>query len=83
MRVLRSSQLLFSYRGAPATDVGALEDLLLRIGLLADEIPEVRELDCNPVVVRPDGVVAIDVKIHLARTHAHPGAGVRRLRAPA
>jgi acetyl coenzyme A synthetase (ADP forming)-like protein len=83
VRELRSSQLLFGYRGAPATDVTALEDLLLRVGLLADEIPEVQELDCNPVVVRPDGVVAIDVKIHLARTPAHPGAGVRRLRAPA
>jgi acetyl coenzyme A synthetase (ADP forming)-like protein len=83
VRELRSSPLLFGYRGAPATDVGALEDLLLRVGLLADEIPEVQELDCNPVVVRPDGVVAIDVKIHLARTPAHPGAGVRRLRAPA
>jgi acetyl coenzyme A synthetase (ADP forming)-like protein len=83
VRELRSSQLLFGYRGTPATDVAALEDLLLRVGLLADEIPEVQELDCNPVVVRPDGVVAIDVKIHLVRTPAHPGAGIRRLRAPA
>ena len=40
-------------------------------------------MDCNPVIVRPDGVVAIDVKIHLARTPEHPTAEVRRLRAPA
>ena len=38
---------------------------------VADELPQVRELDCNPVVVRPDGVVAIDIKIHLARTPEH------------
>ena len=82
VRSLRSSPLLFGYRGAPPADVAALEDLLLRIGMLADELPQVRELDCNPVVVRPDGVVAIDIKIHLARTPEYPTAEVRRLRAP-
>ncbi len=82
VRSLRSSPLLFGYRGAPPADVAALEDLLLRIGMLADELPQVRELDCNPVVVRPDGVVAIDVKIHLVRTPDHPATEVRRLRAP-
>jgi acyl-CoA synthetase (NDP forming) len=82
VRSLRSSPLLFGYRGAPPADVGALEDLLLRIGMLADEIPQVRELDCNPVVVRPDGVLAIDIKIRIARTPEHPSAEVRRLRSP-
>ncbi len=83
VRSLRSSPLLFGYRGSAAADVDALEDLLVRIGILADEIPQVRELDCNPVVVRPDGVIAIDIKIRLARTPDHPSAEVRRLRAPA
>ena len=83
VRSLRSSPLLFGYRGAPPADVTALEDLLLRVGMLADELPEVRELDCNPVVVRPDGVLAIDIKIRLARTPEHPSAEVRRLRSPA
>ncbi len=83
VRSLRSSPLLFGYRGAPPADVAALEDLLLRIGLLADELPQVRELDCNPVVVRTDGVIAIDIKIRVARTPEHPTADVRRLRAPA
>jgi acyl-CoA synthetase (NDP forming) len=83
VRSLRSSPLLFGYRGAPPADVTALEDLLLRVGMLADELPEVRELDCNPVVVRPDGVLAIDIKIRLARTHEHPSAEIRRLRSPA
>jgi acetyl coenzyme A synthetase (ADP forming)-like protein len=82
VRSLRSSPLLFGYRGAAPADVDALEDLLLRIGMLADEIPQVRELDCNPVVVRPDGVLAIDIKIRLARTPEHPSAEVRRLRFP-
>jgi acyl-CoA synthetase (NDP forming) len=82
VRSLRSSPLLFGYRGSAPADVDALEDLLLRIGMLADEIPQVRELDCNPVVVRPDGVIAIDIKIRLVRTPDHPSVEVRRLRAP-
>ena len=82
VRSLRSSPLLFGYRGAAPADVVALEDLLLRVGMLADELPQVRELDCNPVVIRPDGVIAIDIKIRLARTPEHPSAEVRRLRAP-
>ena len=83
VRSLRSSPLLFGYRGAEPADVTALEDLLLRIGMLADELPQVRELDCNPVVVRPDGVVAIEIKIRVARTPEHPSLEVRRLRSPA
>lgn len=82
VRSLRSSPLLFGYRGAAPADVAALEDLVLRVGMLADEIPQVRELDCNPVVVRADRVVAIDIKIRLARTVEHPSAEVRRLRSP-
>ena len=82
VRSLRSSPLLFGYRGAAPADVAALEDLLLRVGMLADELPQVRELDCNPVVVRPDGVIAIDIKIRVARTPEHPSLEVRRLRSP-
>src|SRR5207237_2264546 len=40
VRSLRGSPLLFGYRGRPAVDVNALEDLVLRIGRLADELPE-------------------------------------------
>ena len=41
VRSLRGSPLLFGYRGRPAVDVDALEDLLLRVGFLADELPEI------------------------------------------
>ena len=49
VRSLRGSPLLFGYRGASAVDVAALEDVLLRVGRLADELPEVAEMDLNPV----------------------------------
>ena len=66
VRELHAAPLLLGHRGQPTADVAAVEDLLLRMGALADEVPELAELDLNPVVVRPDGVVAVDVKVRLA-----------------
>ncbi len=66
VRSLRGSPLLFGYRGRPAVDVNALEDLVLRVGRLADELPEVSEMDLNPVIVSEHGAVAVDLKIRCA-----------------
>ena len=60
---VRSAPLLRGYRGQPAADLGALRDLLLRVSRLADELPEVTELDLNPVIARPDGVFVVDARI--------------------
>jgi acyl-CoA synthetase (NDP forming)/GNAT superfamily N-acetyltransferase len=76
---LRAAPLLTGYRGAPAADVAALENLLLRIGRLAADLPEVAELDLNPVVVYPDGLVALDVKLRLAPVAGEPDRYVRSL----
>ncbi len=53
------------------------------VGRLAEELPEVAELDLNPVLAGPDGVVAVDVKLRLAPVDAEPDPGVRALREPA
>jgi acyl-CoA synthetase (NDP forming) len=60
---IRSAPLLTGYRGAPAADTAALRDLLLRVSRLADDLPEVTDLDLNPVIARPDGVFAVDARI--------------------
>jgi acyl-CoA synthetase (NDP forming) len=80
VRSLRGSPLLFGYRGRPPVDVTALEDLLLRVGRLADEIPEVREMDLNPVIVSPSGAVAVDLKIRCARAAERLPPDFRRMR---
>lgn len=80
VRALRGSPLLFGYRGRPATDVAALEDMIVRVGVLAEAIPEIVEMDLNPVVVSPSGVLAIDVKIRVARPVARAPVGLRRMR---
>ncbi len=51
----RGFPLLEGYRGRPAADVAALRDVLLRVSRLADEIPEIVELDLNPVMALPAG----------------------------
>ena len=81
VRSLRGSQLLFGYRGRPAVDVDALEDLILRVGALADEIPEIEEMDINPVVASASGVVAIDVKIRVTPSRVQVPPDMRRMRA--
>jgi acyl-CoA synthetase (NDP forming) len=66
LRELRSAPLLLGYRGAAPADVAAVEDLLQRISTLADEVPEIAELDLNPVIVSADGVLTVDAKIRVA-----------------
>ena len=51
---LRAAPLLLGHRGAPPADTAALADVLLRVSRLADDLPEVAELDLNPVVASPD-----------------------------
>lgn len=64
---LKSAPLLHGYRGAEAADVDALAELLCRVARLAEDLPEVVEMDLNPVVVWPrgQGCIAIDAKIRI------------------
>ena len=65
----RIRRLLAGYRGAPAGDVAALRDVVLRVSRLAEEVGEVVELDLNPVVALPpgQGAVVLDARIRVAR----------------
>ena len=66
IRSVHAAPLLLGHRGTPPADVGALADTLLRISRLADDLPEVAELDLNPVIARPDGVHAVDVRVRVS-----------------
>ena len=81
-RELRAAPLLTGYRGAPAMDTDALEQLILRVAELAKDFPEVSELDLNPVVAVPSGVAALDIKIKLAAAKDEPDAYARSLARP-
>ncbi len=62
---IRAAPLLLGHRGQPPADVAALRGALLRISRLADDLPQVAELDLNPVIARPDGVTAVDARIRV------------------
>lgn len=79
-RSLRGTRLLTGYRGAPPVDTAAVEDLTHRLGRLAAEVPEVAELDLNPVIAGPDGLVVVDAKLRLAAIGEEPDAVLHRLR---
>ena len=70
IRSARSAPLLPGHRAGPAADLPALRDTLLRISRLADDLPEVAELDLNPVIASPSGVSVVDARIRI--TPAQP-----------
>lgn len=65
---IRGFPLLSGYRGHPAADVAALRDALLRMSCLAERVPEVAELDLNPVIALAAGAGCrvIDARIRVA-----------------
>jgi acetate---CoA ligase (ADP-forming) len=65
LRSLRSYRLLTGYRQSPPLDVAALAELLHRVSAMVEDIPEIAELDLNPVFVRQHGAVVADVRIRL------------------
>jgi acyl-CoA synthetase (NDP forming) len=62
----KAGRLVAGFRGAPPADEAALVDLVLRLSLLADDLPEVAELDLNPVLALPDGCFAVDARVRVA-----------------
>ena len=60
---LRSSAKLFG--AGTALDTDAIRDVLVRIGLLAQMVPEIAELDLNPLIARPDGCQVVDARVRV------------------
>lgn len=65
IRGIRAAPLLYGHRGGTPVDIDALADVLLRVSRLADEVPEIAELDLNPVIARPDSACPVDARIRL------------------
>jgi acyl-CoA synthetase (NDP forming) len=60
----RLGKLVRGFRG-PALDKAGLADLLLRVSQLAEDLPQISELDLNPVLASPDEVVAVDARVRV------------------
>ena len=72
LTTLRSSRLLDGYRGAPPGDREALVSVILRVSSLVESMPELRELDLNPVKVLPpgEGAIVVDSRIRIGPLQA-------------
>ncbi len=65
IRRTRVAKLLDAYRNVPAVDHAALEDVLVRLSAIAVDLPEVVELDINPLLADAAGVLAVDARVVL------------------
>ena len=65
VRSIRGFPLLEGYRGHPPADLAAIEEILLRVSRLVEEVPEITELDLNPVFALPpgQGCLIVDARI--------------------
>ncbi len=64
---LRMARLFEGFRGSPPADTPALQDLLLRLSALVEDLPQISELDLNPVKVMPrgEGYRVVDCRVLL------------------
>ncbi len=65
IRSVRAAPMLPGRSGGPATDRASLRSMLLRVSQLADDVPQVAELELSPVIARPDGVLAVDARVRI------------------
>ncbi|MDX6282851.1 MAG: hypothetical protein QOH03_3922, partial [Kribbellaceae bacterium] len=80
VRSLRCAPLLAGYRGAAGADEPAVLEVLHRIAWLAEAVPELAELDINPLTATPTGALAVDVKLRLEQSGPEPDWYSRHLR---
>ncbi|MBI3325831.1 MAG: acetate--CoA ligase family protein [Nitrospinae bacterium] len=65
LREIEGFPTLQGYRGMPPVDLHALEDIILKLSALAEQRPDICEIDLNPVYAYPTGVLAVDARIIL------------------
>jgi acyl-CoA synthetase (NDP forming)/GNAT superfamily N-acetyltransferase len=81
IRSVRAAPKLFGHRGARPVDVAALEDVVARVSCLADDLPEVAELELNPVVVAEQGAHVLGAVVRLSNGEGRSDAVRRELTA--
>jgi acetyltransferase len=69
---------LVGYRGRPSADLDAIAFTLVKVSQLVIDIPEIIELDINPLLADEKGVLALDARIRLAKTRVKPGEETKR-----
>jgi acetyltransferase len=78
----RVARVLKAYRDVPAADENAVALLLVKLSQLAADLPQLRELDLNPVLADKDGLIAVDARVAVAplskaRHGGHPRFAIK------
>ncbi|WP_369375611.1 GNAT family N-acetyltransferase [Promicromonospora sp. Populi] len=79
VRGVRAAPRLFGYQGAPAADVAALEDVLARVSVMAEDLPELASLELYPVAVAEQGASVLHARIRLRLAERRTDAPRRAL----
>jgi acetyltransferase len=72
----RAAKLLAGYRNRPPADLDAVCRILIRLAQLVADVPEIAELDINPLLADSDGVIALDARVRVVPS-AHAGGDDR------
>ncbi|MDN5858003.1 MAG: GNAT family N-acetyltransferase [Pseudonocardia sp.] len=80
VRAPRAAPLLAGYRGSEPADLAALEELVLRVGRIAEDLPQVRTLALDPVLAGPGGAFVSGARIEIGPPPQRDDTGPRRLR---
>ncbi|KAB2313655.1 GNAT family N-acetyltransferase [Betaproteobacteria bacterium SCN2] len=68
------ARMLKQFRHMPPVNMAALESVLLRVSEMVCELPHIREMDINPLIVDETGAIAVDARIEIS----YPPAGAER-----
>ncbi|WP_425956949.1 GNAT family N-acetyltransferase [Xylanimonas sp. McL0601] len=79
VRAVRAAPRLFGYQGAPLADVDAVEDVVARVSVMADDLPELASLELYPVVAAEQGVSVLHAAVRLRRAAAERRDPLRRV----
>ena len=78
VRSLKTFPLLTGYRGGPTYNVEALKEVILRVSAMVEDLPEVVELDLNPVIMHGDEATVVDFRVKVAQVEAPLPLGAKR-----
>ena len=78
VRSLKTFPLLTGYRGGPEYNVEALKQVVLRVSAMVEDLPEIVELDLNPVIMHGDRATAVDFRVKVAQVEAPLPLGAKK-----
>ena len=65
MEDIKAYPLLAGYRGAEPADLDAIADVIIKVGNIMAGVVEIKEMEINPLIVYPEGAIAVDARVVL------------------